>query len=483
MQARTGWTSLRALRGLTSIMLRITSSPTRGRRARAKRAAIAHRGLMYDTTYRRRAVSHIPSQEDDAMRGSMGLNSERVGRDNLSFILRRVHVEGPQSRSDLTSLMGLNRTTIGSLVHQLAARQFVEERQVPSSGLPGRPSHMVRVRSDTHLVLALEIQVDSLAMALIGLGGALLRSRRIPSNPREFGPEETIAQLVEEAREFVSEGDVARLVGVGVAVVGLVRSADGVVRLAPNLGWTDVPVGELVRSGLGMDVSVRVGNEADLGGLAEYLRGAAQGVDDAIYLSGEVGLGGGIIVKGQPLVGMHGLAGEVGHAVVNPAGLTCSCGAVGCWETEVGEKALLRAAGIPTDANTRRSVNHLLEAAASGDSVARAAVEHVGRWLGVGLSILVNTFNPGVIVFGGLVGRLEPLVEDVVLDELAAHALFAAREGLALRPGRYGMDAALYGAAELAFEELLADPTIVPPVAVRSAGNRGRRTALSASSS
>jgi predicted NBD/HSP70 family sugar kinase len=405
----------------------------------------------------------------------MGLNSERIGRDNLSFILRRVHVVGPQSRSDLTSLLGLNRTTIGSLVRQLESRSLVEEQQMSSSGLPGRPSHVVRVRSDAHLVLALEIQVDSMAVGLFGLGGSLVRSRRIASDPREVGPDETIAQLLGAAREFITDDDRDRIVGVGVGVVGLVRSVDGVVRLGPNLGWTDVPLGAMVRSGLGLDVNVRVGNEADLGGLAEYLRGAARGIDDAIYVSGEVGLGGGIIVKGQLLAGAHGFAGEIGHAVVNPTGMRCACGATGCWETEVGEQALLRAAGITADGNPRRAVNQILEAAASGQPVARAAVEHVGRWLGIGLSSFVNAFNPGVVVFGGLFGRLEPLVEGIVWEELERRALLACRENLAIRPGRYGIDAALYGAAELAFEPLLADPTLAPARGPQSAGSSGRR--------
>jgi len=398
------------------------------------------------------------------MSGSMGLNSERVGRDNLSFILRQVHVVGPQSRSDLNALMGLNRTTIGSLVRQLEGRQLVEEKQVPSSGLPGRPSHVVRIRSDKHLALALEIQVDSLAVALIGLGGTLIRSRRIPCNPRESGPEETIDQLVVAARELLNDADIPHIVGVGVAVVGIVESATGLVRLAPNLGWTDIPAGELVRTGLRLDVPVRVGNEADLGGLAEHLRGSATGVDDVIYLSGEVGLGGGIIVQGHPLVGANGFAGEIGHVVVNPDGMKCGCGAIGCWETEVGEVALLRAAGMPADPLSRRAVNRVLDAAAADEPVARGAVDRVGRWLGIGLSGLVNTFNPSAIVFGGLFARLEPLVETIILEEINRRATLAAREGLVLRPGRYGVDAALYGAAELAFEQLLADPTIVPPV-------------------
>ena len=416
------------------------------------------------------------------MPGRVGLNSERIGRDNLSAVLRQVHVDGPQSRSDLVAMMGLNRTTIGSLVRQLESRDLLVERRVSSSGQPGRPSHVVSVRSDTYVALALEIRVDSLAVGIIGLGGTLISSRRIPCDAKESGPDGTVTLLIEMANELLAGAVTRRIVGVGVAVVGLVRARDGLVRLAPNIGWSDVPLSDLVREGLGLDVSVSVGNEADLGGLIEHLRGAARGHDNMIYLSGEVGLGGGIIVGGRPLVGIGGYAVEIGHMGVNPSGIQCACGATGCWETEVGQSALLRAAGIPVSANSRRTVDRVFEAAAMNEPVARRAVDELGRWLGLGLSNLVNTLNPSVIVLGGFYARLAPLVNAVVLEELDRRVLPAAREGLVILPGRYGLDAPLYGAGEVALERLLADPTIVDPVVPSLPARRGRSLKASGSS-
>jgi len=411
------------------------------------------------------------------MPSRVGFNSERVGRGNLALVLRHVHSVGPQSRSDLVALTGLNRTTIGSLVGQLEGRQLVREQQVAASGQPGRPSNVVSVRSDTYVTLALDISVDSLAAAVVALGGAVLRSRRIPCDSREFGPEETVALLIQTANEVMVDTDRSRVVGVGVAVAGVVRARDGLVRLGPNLGWTDVPLGDLVRAGLGLGAAtnVSVGNEADLGGLVEHLRGAARGHDNMIYLSGEVGLGGGIIVDGRPLIGIGGYAGEVGHTMINPAGIQCACGAFGCWETEVGESALLRAAGIPVTGNSRRAVSHVFEAAAANEPRSRAAVDIVGHWLGIGLAGLVNTFNPSVVVLGGFYARLAPLVDRVIWDELDRRALQATRERLAILPGQFGLDAPLHGAGELAFETLLADPTIVDPVAPRTPTRRGHQ--------
>jgi predicted NBD/HSP70 family sugar kinase len=393
-----------------------------------------------------------------------GLNSERVGRDNLSTVLREVHRRGAVSRSELAEHTGLYRQTIRSLVGQLAARGLVTEEPMAPEGAPGRPSFVVLPSSATVRVLAIDIEVDSVAVAIVGLGGERLKSMRI-SRPRDMvAVEGTIAEVVIACQQLLEGEDVSRVLGVGVAVVGLVRRDDGVVRMAPNLGWREVPLAQLLDQKLALGVPVHVGNEADLGGLAEHVRGAAAGLPDVLYVSGEVGIGGGVISAGRPVTGWGGYAGEIGHMVVNPAGERCGCGAVGCWETEVGEGALIRRAGRPSEGPRDRIVDEIIAAASDGDAHALSAVRQVGRWTGIGLGILVNCFNPRAIVLGGLFARLHPLIEETVNEELHSRVTVALREDLDVRAGRFGMDAPLMGAAELAFEDLLARPDELPVV-------------------
>jgi predicted NBD/HSP70 family sugar kinase len=153
---------------------------------------------------------------------------------------------------------------------------------------------------------------------------------------------------------------------------------------------------------------------------------------------------------------------------VNPDGRTCRCGSVGCWETEVGEGALLRRAGHPPDAG-REEVEAVLREAAAGSADALAAIDAVGRWLGFGLAGLVNVFNPQVVVLGGLFSRLHPFVDATLGAELDRLALPQAREAIRVVPASLGVDAALLGAAELAFEPLLADPSLWTRPAAASA--------------
>jgi predicted NBD/HSP70 family sugar kinase len=242
-----------------------------------------------------------------------------------------------------------------------------------------------------------------------------------------------------------------------VAIVGIVRRDDGFVSMAPNLGWTDVPLGSRLARALGTDGPISIANEADLGALAEHRRGAAMGHDNVLFISGEVGVGGGLIVDGRPLTGVAGYGGEVGHLPVNPTGAACRCGSSGCWETEIGEGALLLLAGHPPEGG-RSEVEAVLDEARAGSPAAIGALDTVGRWLGVGLAGLVNVLNPQLIVLGGLFGRIHPFVTATVRAELDHRALPASSRLVRVVPATLGVDAPLIGAAELAFEPFLADP-------------------------
>jgi predicted NBD/HSP70 family sugar kinase len=226
---------------------------------------------------------------------------------------------------------------------------------------------------------------------------------------------------------------------------------------------------ELVRRRLGLDVPVVVRNEADLGARAEHLRGAGIGFDDLIYLSCGVGVGGGIITAGRPLVGASGYAGEVGHFPVNPDGWPCGCGARGCLETEVGERALLRNAGRDPDGGPEE-VDSVLAQAEQGAPIAVAALTDVGRWLGLGLAGLINVFDPQVVVLGGLLGRMAPYTLPTVRQQLEARALAITREPVDIVVARLGVDAPILGAAERALEPLLLDP--LGPLRPRSAASQ-----------
>jgi predicted NBD/HSP70 family sugar kinase len=388
-------------------------------------------------------IGHLPVRSAAA--------TQEVRRHNLGGLLRLLHVRGPTSRSELTAVIGLNRSTVRALTTELAEAGLVLQSAPVGRGGAGRPSILVEPRSEHVWVLAVDVGVEHIAAARIGLGGVVLDRRQQPLARADGTVREVLARLRGLAEPLLAAAD-TEPVGVGVAVPGIVGVADGLVRLAPNLGWVDVPLGRLLGEELGTTVPVAIGNEGDLGVVAEHLRGVAAGASDAIYLSGEVGIGGGIILGGRPLTGAGGYAGEVGHMTVNPAGRRCRCGRRGCWETEVGLDAVLRACGAPDG-----ELADVLAAHAAGDPTARDGIRTVGRWLGIGVANLVNVFNPEVIVFGGLTRATFPAMERYVRAELAG-ALTAPRGQVRLELPGLGADSSLVGAAELAFAPLLSDP-------------------------
>ena len=164
-----------------------------------------------------------------------------------------------------------------------------------------------------------------------------------------------------------------------------------------------------------------MGNEADLGALGEHRRGAGRGYEHLVFVSGEVGIGAGLVIEGRPMLGAAGYAGEAGHMLVNPKGRQCTCGAFGCWETEAGEAALLRAAGV-RGARGVAAVDAVRGEGEAGDESAAAAVAEIGHWLGVGVGNLVNLLNPEVVVLGGIFQPLFPCVREPMLSAVRARS-------------------------------------------------------------
>ena len=387
-------------------------------------------------------------------------SQEEVRRHNLGTLLRYVHVHGATSRAELTTRLGLNRSTIGALTSDLIGAGLVTEAAPRETGRAGRPSLVVRPESGRVYAYALSIEVDRLRAARVGLGGRILEQYETTRPPGMSAADAVrpLARFVSTMRSGVP--DDGRCVGSGVAVAGMVRREDGMVRLAPVAGWTEEPLGDALRSGLGEYGQISLGNHADVSAFAEHSRGAAVGSDNVIYLYGDVGVGAGIVAGGRRVTGHGGYGGEVGHMVVNPYGSPCSCGSRGCWETEIGEHALLRLSGR-ADRSGRDAVLAVVDAAMRGDSQAQHALRQVGDWIGFGVGNLVNIFNPEVIIFGGTLRDVYLGAAAQIRSRLNAIGLPACREHVRLRTPELGTDAALIGAAELAFEHLLDDPLVI----------------------
>lgn len=406
--------------------------------------------------------------------GSAGLPADQatVRRSNLALVLRHVSTYGPCSRSAVAVATGLNKTTVTSLVSELQARGLVKEAGPQYAGSVGRPSVALALDGSRVGALGVEVNVDYIAAIATDLAGRVLIDRRIGFDAMGSGPERSLDELVRVIERTVADLDRLgiALAGITVAVPGLIDTTTGTVVVAPNLGWHGVAVAErLSHADIHGDIPVTVDNDANLAALAEYTSGVAAGASDLVYLTGEVGVGGGVISGGRLLGGADGFAGEVGHVMVDPSGERCRCGRVGCWETKVGLAALVRMAtpdrAYGMDPHVVRDPEERLaeieQRRAEGDPRVDAAAAEVGRWLGIGAAMLVNLFNPRVIVLGGYFARLADQIIPAAQQELARVGMSCAAERCRFAASDLGFGAASRGAAGVVVERALSDPTSI----------------------
>jgi predicted NBD/HSP70 family sugar kinase len=339
---------------------------------------------------------------------------------NLALVLQTVAANADRpSRAGISASTGLTRATVSALVDDLiAGGLLVELDPAPRTGA-GRPAAGLALAPDGPAGLGLEINVDYLAACVVDLTGAVRHRIVAHTDQRLLTPEAALSELGRVAAEARAAAtmDGLTLAGAALAVPGLV-DPDGLIRVAPNLGWQDVDGGDLLKSVPALaDLPIVVDNEANLAALGE-LRADGGGGQSFLYVSGEVGIGAGIVLDGELYRGGRGWSGEIGHVTVYPDGRPCRCGADGCLEQYAGQEAMTADADLAASA------------------------------LGIALSAVVNLLDIDEIVLGGCYApafeRLRPGIE----AEISRRVLTAELAPVTLRPATLGADAAMRGAAD-----------------------------------
>jgi predicted NBD/HSP70 family sugar kinase len=386
---------------------------------------------------------------------------------NLALILR--HIVGttrPPSRADLATATGLTRATVSALVDDLIGGQLLTEVDpAPRTGA-GRPALGLVLSPAGPAGLGLEINVDYLAACVVDLSGAVRHRAVHRVDLRALPPAEVLTLVGELAATAREEAGRWRLpiAGAALAVPGLVTST-GVVRLAPNLGWREVDVPTALGAHPALaGIPLTVDNEANLAALGE-LHSGPPGPATFLYISGEVGIGAGIVLHGALFRGARGWSGELGHVPVHPQGRTCRCGARGCLEQYAGQEAILAAAGLtgprptpPTGRPDPAVVGRLAELAEAGDPAALRALTEAATALGVAIAGVLNLLDLETVVLGGVYAPLARWLCPPVEAEIQRRVLTAGWAPVAVRAALLGGDAAAVGAAGSVVRDVLAQP-------------------------
>lgn len=382
-----------------------------------------------------------------------GQNREDVRQHNLSIVLRMLHLRGSVSRSELTAVTGLNRSTISDLVSELEELKLAHETDGAVASGVGRPSHMVSAVENV-VAISVHTEYDATTVGVVSLSGKVLSKKRLLSSGKPT-PENSVKLAAKEIARLRSEmkSDV-RIAGVGIAVPGQVRVSDGVVRLAPHLGWVEVPLGPMMSQATGLPVFLD--NDASLGCMAERNFGSARELSDVVFLyAGSGGIGGGAIVDGHQLRGAAGYAGELGHVRISAGNAKDYSGLSGTLESLVRRDDLLDIFKFDSAADEELD-------AEIGSTKSAKAIKLLNEQidaLGLGLSNFVNIFNPQVVVLAGFLTSLFRFDEERLINRMREGALGAAHERVVIRSAELGSDLLMFGAAELPFGDLISRPS------------------------
>jgi predicted NBD/HSP70 family sugar kinase len=399
---------------------------------------------------------------------------------NLALVLAEVADHAPISRARIAATTGLTRSTVSSLVDALVGAGLVTELdRTPVVRAVGRPASPLGLAPPGPVGIGLEINVDYLATCTVDLSGAVC-GRSVTARDFRGCPAGEVLDLAAmalvEAME-AARGGGADVAGVAVAVPGLVETREPVLRVAPNLGWRDVAVLDELRARTRLrdrpgdrpgDVPMRLDNEANLGALGELWCGGHQDAAGAslqsfVHVSGEIGIGAGLVVHGRVFRGVRGFSGEIGHLPVGGGGPVCRCGSIGCLEQVAGQDAILRAAGLDGRAGSANAqadgrLEELVALATEGQDRAVEAIRDAGHRLGTGIAALLNVVDVDAVVLGGSYARLAPWMQEPVKAELARRVLSATWGPPRVLVSALGAEAAVRGAATSVVRDVIAGP-------------------------
>src|SRR5437763_14525914 len=320
---------------------------------------------------------------------------ESLRRLNRLRVIHALRDQGKISRADIARRTGLSRSTVSSLVADLQADGLVVERAEPGSAYGaqgGRPPILLSFDASAGAAVGIDFGHSHLRVAVSDLGSTILAERTRPLDTDHDAQEglDAAAELVDETLADAGV-DRSAVIGAGMGLPGPIGSGEGVVGTSAILpGWIGMTAEAEVRRRL--DIPVMVDNDANLGALAEAAFGAGRDAGDLVYLKVSSGIGAGLILNGRLYRGCGGLAGELGHVLVDPDGIVCRCGNRGCLETVAATGALVdRLRGSHGDDLT---VEALHEAARAGAAACRQAIHEAARPLGQGVATLMHVLHP-----------------------------------------------------------------------------------------
>lgn len=387
-----------------------------------------------------------------------------AGHDMLRLVNRRILLNilsdrQPISRAEIAKISGLNKATISTITGELLKDSFIiEEGSGRTTPIGGKPPTPLRLNGMRYGLFGLDIRADESVLALSDFNNRLISRVSF-----ETGSDATVFlnTIGKEIRKLRSKHDnFVEFPGIGVSLPGLVDNHSGKFLLSVVLPWRDVPVVRLLEKATNLPVIID--NSARCSALAEIWHGKAQyaQVRDLLYVSVSTGLACGMVIDGGLYRGGNNTAGQFGHISIDLNGSECRCGQRGCWDLYASDKATItRYLGLRGGGAKRvPTMRKLMELVDSGDGAATEAVRETARYLGIGITGLINGLDPEVVVIGGEITKGWGLIEPIIVEETKRSLLAPRSHGVAIRRSAFEVRPSLKGALTLIQNNLLSVP-------------------------
>lgn len=386
--------------------------------------------------------------------------NSKVGRDiNRAIILNTIRTHQPVSRTDISRMTGLNKSTVSSIVNHLIEQNLISE-DINRNSEVGRNPLNLWIKKDSHFVGAIYFDSLKTELAVFDIDGTIKIKTDIKteaSNALQF-----IASCIDLLDELRSKSGVTVLDGIGITVAGIVDSLQSKVIYAPNLGWEDLDLGTLFRERFPTIEIITVENDAKATALAELSFGKRKiNSSNFVYLSIGPGIGAGIIIDDHILGGSSHAAGEFGHVSIIDNGEQCTCGNKGCLEVYASDRATVRryaaSKGLPPEQASKLFLEDVIIAANVGDNDAKTALMDSANYIGIGIANIVRSFDPETIIIGGTITQVWDQVYPEIMKTVNERGFFGKQRNTKILPTSLEGNPPLFGAGALSIRKIFLD--------------------------
>ncbi|MEC0238713.1 ROK family transcriptional regulator [Paenibacillus dokdonensis] len=335
-----------------------------------------------------------------------------IKRKNRSTVFEMIKNNSPLSRADIARLTGMSPTTVSRIVSELYHLDFMHEIEQETTSV-GRKAVFLQVNPQSVLSVGVEIDKANIRIGVIDLDGRVIGSRMIERQKNEAS-EITLEHIAGGINELIEEEsfDRRRIVGIGVGLPGIIDHASGTAVLSAQLGWKQTDIAGVLKKHTGLEVAVD--NELKVKSLAEHMYGSAKGSNRSVLIGFGSGVGSSLIIDGEIYRGESNSAGEIGHTVIDPNGILCECGKVGCLQTYIAEASLIEQSN---KIKPITSLDELFQAKHNGEFWASSILERAMTFVAVTISNIACMYNPDTVILTGKLVERFPEVRAFIAEK------------------------------------------------------------------